>query len=502
VQREVLIWHDHVHETDEHARLYFWRLSFSPSYDRDGIFDRLRGVYQALGITSHVAYETLGEYDLLLRIWAPRSLGPEDIELRLWQDLREYKPWNINYLVCRTEIHWSDADKPPEIMPEDWPEADDPVIREVNDFNRAQWTSREPKARTSRIETFVGKGVLRPISLDTRGVRFFITFDHPRMPFSLGTRKTGLNIIKDKCREVLADWRSRDLDVEAPKLSLYEGVGTMSDFLVMARAPHGHFHEFVRDITIGLRTARLDDLFDMRPYTHVIADRLFSDFKEERVLLPDAEAIGFDFDLEETESLEFKATFSLNFRTRMAVGREEPDEAVTSRLVKSVCGLLNAPQGGTLAVGVLEVRRELERVKDKRAYLQKLQDDFGYPIEIPDDEAAITTLDLPNAVVGIEAEVGEGRLFSDQDKYARRVAQELRTTIRPNPWPYLTMTFPVVANRHLCVIKVRPADLWFYVKDGEHEDFYVREASSTVRLAGEEMDHFKQAHRRGRVDGY
>jgi hypothetical protein len=492
--REVLIWDDFVHETQELARLYFWRLSFSPSYDHDTIFEKLRGVYSTLGITSYIAYETLGDYDLLLRMWVPRNIGPEEIDQQIWLALKDCKLWNINYLACRTEMHWSDSTKP-KVEAEGWPDPYDSIIRDVNEFNRMQVVTQEAQSRTPGITDLVERGVLIPIPTDTRGIRFFITFDHPRSAFNRGQRKRALSSIVTKCNEVGDAWCAKKLKVGNPQISVYEGAGTMSEFLVMARAPHGRFHEFVHDLTDGLRSAGLDELFDMRPYTHVMADEMFSEFAEQR---PVIENTDFDFAVDEDESVEFKATFALNFRSYMAVDRQDEDEKMIAIVVRTVCGLLNSPGGGVLVIGILEVRRELERLKtDKLEYLRKLQERFGYVGSFAGEDAVIPA-DLPNAVIGIAAEVGVDRLFPDSDKYVGRLTEALRTGIKPNPWPWLTVAFPQADGKTVCMVKARPADVWFYAKspEGKHEEFHVREATSTRLLVGIESDDYKSAHPR------
>src|SRR5436305_333564 len=86
---EILIWNDAVHERVESAHLYFWRLSFGFDYDRDSIFEHLAQFYRKANINSYVAYETLGDYDVLIRMWVPRTYIAEEIENALRDALRE-----------------------------------------------------------------------------------------------------------------------------------------------------------------------------------------------------------------------------------------------------------------------------------------------------------------------------------------------------------------------------------------------------------------------------
>jgi hypothetical protein len=491
---EVLLWHDKIHETQDAARLYFWRLSFSPSYEREEILTRLRQFFVDVQITSHTIYETLGEYDLLLRMWVPRVIDHDELELKIWRALRELKLWNINYLSCRTERHWANSEATATLKSDDWPQLTDPVVREVSEFNRRQMAG-ERQARSAQIEELLAKGVLRAVPTDRRGIRFFITFDHPRLPFNPGNRRIAVNAIVGACDAVLAEWSARPLEAPGPQISMYEGIGSMTDFLVLARAPHPFFHEFVDDVLQHLRGAGLDGLFDMRPYTHVIADQMFRDFAEDRLSISEQMPLDIDIESDEAESLEFKATLGLNVREFVNRGARDLDDRMIHGVVRAVCGLLNSPRGGALVIGVLETRREVERAKDKTTYLASLREHFGYEF----DDGADVPSALPNALIGIESEIGEGLPFGDRDAFLGRLTEVLRERIRPNPWPFLRTEVRSIRDRHVCVVSVTPGDSWFYARsaDGKHEEFYVREAGSTRAYSGVDMDLFKNANPRG-----
>lgn len=488
---ELLLWHDLVHESQDLSRLYFWRLSFSPSYKREEIFETIRNVFEELEITSYTVYETLGNYDLLLRMWVPREFGPEEIGSKLEGALGSLALWNLNFFTCHTAMHWAEV----ETQLEKWPEMGDRAIDEVTRFNCAQFEEDKVVPRTPAIEKLIEGGVVKVIPTDIRGIRFFIIFDHPRWSFNPGSRRQALRTIRGACLEVLEEWAARERkdDVSPPQASIYEGSGTMTEFLVMVRAPHTHFHEFVRDILGRLRGSGLDDSYDIRPYTHVIADRMFAMFAEDRPASARGEVRGLDIEEDETESLEYKATLGLNLRALMETGEQRVDPKITQSVVRAVCGLLNSPKEGELVIGVLETRRELERTKDKLGYLTMLRDHFDYEID------AKELASPPNASIGIEAEVGPGKNFSDPDAYLQRLDELLRDSIHPNPWPFLEVELrEEKGGRTLCIVKVQPAKVWFYAKapDGKYQEFYAREAGSTRAYTGLDSDLYKQAHPR------
>lgn len=484
---EVLLWHDLIHESQDLSRLHFWRLSFSPSYDSEAIFERLHSAFVERSIESYAIYQTLGAWDLLLRVWVPREQSAEEIQAHLDRALQHLKIWNIDWISCHTVSHWADGDTNPSL----WPDLDDPVVGEVSRFNDKQMRG-ETVERSERMQELVAEGVLKVIPTDTKGVRLFVVFDHPRFPFNPGGRRQALSRLRQACEEVSAIWSTSLGEDETPRISIYEGSGTMTEFLVMARAPHGHFHSFVSDLGSRLRQAGLDDLYDMRSYTHVIADRMFSRFAENRPSSKAEPQPEIGIELEETESLEYKASFSLDVRRYLETGEQAIDPRLIHATVRAVCGLLNSPRGGRLVIGVLEVRRMLERTKDKLKLLQSMSEKFGYEIE----QAEL--LAPPNALIGIEAEVGEEKNFKDLDAYQRRVGEVLRDQITPNPWSFMELSFSERDERSLCVIEVRPGNEWFWglSADGGHEEFYVREAGATRAYSGVESDLYKKANPR------
>lgn len=487
------MWADAVHESQDLERLQFWRFSFTPSYAREAIFANLRQLLADLEITSYTIYETLGNYDLLLRAWVPLKVAPDDLELAFEDALSNQRLWGIGYTLCHTVSHPDGTERQAQNEEDGaearhWPALNDPVIAEVSEFNRAQ-LSGELIPRSEAIEELLGHGVLKAVPTDLRGVRFYVVFDHPHEHFTRSQRQHAMSAIKRVCDQLCERWEIEHDDEYVPRLSYYEGTGTMTEFLVFARAPHTHFHEFVSKLLGEIRSLGFDKQYDIRPYTHVLADEMFSDFAEDRPVIRTQGEEALAIDAEEDESLEYKATFALNLRGYIETGKQEADKKVMRAVTKAVCGLLNSPNGGTLMLGVLETRRELDKTKDKLGYLTKLREEFDFEVD-PEQ-----LNDPPNALIGIEAEVGKNKIFDDQDAYQRRLAQALGNEIDPNPHPFTTITFTEFDERTICVVSVKPGSQWFYGKDGD--EFFVREAGSTRAYKGLEADLFKKANPRG-----
>ncbi|HTR74169.1 MAG TPA: ATP-binding protein [Solirubrobacterales bacterium] len=510
VGREVLLWHDTVHERRESSQLYFWRLAFSPRYPKEEIFEGLAHFYTVANINSYVVYETLGDYDLLLRVWAPRSYNAEELELLLRQSLQGCYLWNLNYLGCRTELHFSDNESKSQSPPSDHPQdtVGASLIEAINEYNERQAASlfesdRDLTSYLERpegVEALIEDGTVRSVPLDTRGIRMFITFDHPRQPLRPETRARAVEELKKKCREVRESWvgetevdgSGNEVPIQLPNISIYAGAGSMTDFLVIARAPHKHFHAFVRQLIHGIRQLGLDELYEMRPYTHVISDRMFSAFREYRSVGNQVDDVEGLVDQEESEALEFKATLMTNFRSSIVAGRDDADPAMTDEVVRAVSGFLNSPDGGTLVLGVLETRNELSKARNPGRYLAVLEERFGYEsVEGPSEVQ-------PNAVVGIEVDIEAGH-FKNSDEYSRALGDLLKSRITPTPWPWLRIELRRLAGKTLCLVSVRPGDVWFYATQDDPRGvaFFVRQGASTPALIGPESDLYKRVHPRG-----
>ena len=326
---EVLLWNDRVHERDESSQLYFWRLSFAPDYNRDSIFASLGTFYEQAGITAYVAYETLGDFDLLLRLWVPRRFIPDEIENLLRDILRADSLWDVNYLACRTDLHHAGLPRTSFALENAPALVSDAMVSSINDFNRRQMDG-ELVVRPPGASSLLQQGVLIPVRLDTRGIRFYIVFDRPHRA-TPAARKEILRRLLEKCESLRSEWAALLPDGPPSQISVYSGAGTMSDYLVLARAPHGHFHNFVRAMVIGLRAIGLEQ-YQMRPYTYVLADEMFSGFQEQRTTVASAGFSEEQLFAPEDSSLELKATFATNLRRLRHEGPHAPDKSVVRGL--------------------------------------------------------------------------------------------------------------------------------------------------------------------------
>jgi len=522
---QVFVWHDDVHEVLERCRLSFWRLAFVPDYPRREVLETLSDFYKDFGIESHIAYETLGDFDLLLRLWIPKLHNADEIEDAFRERLNLY---NVRFLVVRHYSHWSGDAPPPSSAQLD--AIDDRVVVAVNKYNEQEaarfdaWLSRsdsgittlgtgqagasglEPPSSPEGVAELVDQRILTPIPLSTRGVRFFVTFDKPNVPFRPPERETALDDIRKLCEQVRGKWAARDPAGIAPQVSLYDGTGTMNEFLVLARAPYGYFHRFARDLVFGLHGIGLDRSFHMRPYTHVLADEMFSEFREYRPPRfddADVKLTAEDLMRDESDSREYKASFAIDFRTLVTANRRDEKRERKQDIAKAVCGLLNSETGGRLIIGVLEVRREITSYSRPSLLLEWLREEMGY--EWPAGaETVANYARLPNAIVGIDEElIAHGGPIKDEEAFRNDVSQILLDWLTPAPGPYFRAETLKVGARAICVVSVRPSQTWHYARysDEDPGTFYVRQGAATRPYDGYQADLYKDATPRGEGQG-
>jgi hypothetical protein len=501
VSRQVFVWHDDVHDASEGARLQFWRFAFVPDYDSPRIFRTLHGVFSEYGITSYVIYEALGEFDIVARLWVPRSLNPEDLALVFESELESFSLYQHQYILVQdVRLHWvwqaAGLAEPPlkRPEPEDLEMGDNSKVAQLANFNRQMMklkdlrdSPKEPR-QPEWVSDFVAKNLLRSLSLENHGVRFYITFDHPRRPLRRPEREVLAKQILERCRSVAIQTRSRpDVDADSLQLSLYVGSGPMTDFLIMARAPDGHFYDFARELVFGLHELELHRTHGMRTYTSVFADRHFAEFVENPVSKRNKTPASIVLQ-PESEVLEFKGSFAWDIQRWLVRDETASSDAVKDGVIKAICGLLNAPQGGQLVIGVLEMERVLDRIKDRANAFDKLTKYFA---TIPPDLAEDNHDPGNKVLIPITQE------FADWDEFVRALNDTIRSRIDPNPLPYIDIERLEVEGTTLAVITCRVSPMWFYASTkGNNFEFFVRELAATRAYSGSAVDLYRRANPR------
>jgi len=160
-------------------------------------------------------------------------------------------------------------------------------------------------------------------------------------------------------------------------------------------------------------------------------------------LKPETEAFDLSaiIDHGESEAIEFKSTLRTNLHTDAA------DTRMEMAVLKTLAGFLNT-SGGTLVIGVL---------------------DDGTPL-------------------GIEADG-----FPSEDKMSLHLVNIVKARISPQALTAMHMHFEDYDGERVMVIRCQKSPVAVFMKDGEHERFYVRTGPSTTELkASETQDYIKQ----------
>ncbi|HOI57808.1 MAG TPA: DUF262 domain-containing protein [Methanoculleus sp.] len=158
---------------------------------------------------------------------------------------------------------------------------------------------------------------------------------------------------------------------------------------------------------------------------------------------PKTEAFDLSFiiDYGESESVEFKATLRTNLHTGAT------DTRMEMAVLKTLAGFLNTG-GGTLVIGVL---------------------DDGTPLGLGADG------------------------FPSEDKMSLHLVNIVKARISPQALTAMHMHFEDYDGERVMVIRCQKSPVAVFVKDGEHERFYVRTGPSTTELkASETQDYIKQ----------
>lgn len=499
MEPDVFMWHDRVHQTRETARIQFWRLSFVPQFRRDQIFQGLRDAFGEIGIRSYAIYETLGNFDLLLRLWVPRLVDPEEFEAALHSHLDREGLWDADFMVVSSvDRHWlweDGAGARLEPSDDDLLEATDQRARDLQALNslamageRDQWT--EMHGRLEWLHQLELANLVRPLDIGRQGIKFFVTFDHPNRPFRRDDREVFLERLLEISEAAEALARSRRPESSA-QVSIYQGHGTMTDFLLLARAPDQDFYDFAKDLIFGLRErSGIDRLYRIRPYTHVAASRSFVEYSDLPITRSSPPPSTGDLLGPESASLEFKATYSVDLNAFLGTGKTARSDVAMAAVIKAICGMLNSPDGGRVVVGLAEYHRLPQQLLNP--------EDLPFPMLSRTNDLANPDAKL---VTGLDFEIStRAAPFTDFDGFQRHLETQIRERIRPLSLAFVkTSEFPI-AGRTLAVIDVRPSDFWFWFVEKQRETFYVREFGSTRAYEEREAHLYRRSNIRERQE--
>jgi len=458
-RRQKYVWHHELHESWGKERLYFWRLAFFPTYDRTRITEAVSSVMAGNGVKSFALYETLGLYDLVIRVWLPVSKNFQEFERQLegrlqTEQLQVMDVFTVGSIVRHWPwlVHGSDREmrKPDESLTENAP-----LLDEMVRGNRVV-TGEDAKAAAD----FVSRKLLAPCP-PHRGIKFIIVVTATAQLTTLAARTA----LREELLNILVTAGDR---VAA---SLYEGSG-FGQFLILGGVSEDAFDLISSDLIDPIISARLGPLYGARPYTYVCAgienplvfqDELPAD-PEEQPRAPSAREL---LEGDEDQKLEVKGSALVNIDRWFRGDGEKviEDEVLLKGVVRACVALLNT-DGGHVVIGAVEA----DRYSD------------------------VDLSEVPRvgnfACIGVDPEFG--LVASNWDRYALSLGDRINAAIEPPPTGLFSLLASRVGDRTLAVITVRAtAGSWYYVKDDPR--LYLREGNATKVVSGPAADAYREA---------
>lgn len=475
----ILMWNHRLHEEWGKERLFFWRLAFSPTYDRAKIIRRLEAALTGSQILSYGLYESTGQHDLFLRAWIPSSLSQDAFEDTLYNQLsKEHLQICEAFAVTDVRAHWvwKPATGQSPALGDDEPEVLVPTNEAINrrlsdrDIQRAN----RNELTDAEVEQFESAHLLRRWT-PTPGIRIIVLI--PRSPHSLP--RIARRSLGSELRRILTSNGS------LYDISIYEGSG-FAQFLMMATvAPH----EFaqINEAIDAINSVGLQQYFAVRTFTHIIVNSAGRQLPLHDELplakeVHEVDAVESYLERDESDDLEFKSTAFVSVGAWLETGKASHSDDVLDSALKTIVGFLNAG-GGTLVVGVLESKQFSGH--PSRGKLEVFPQFAKYLIS------------------GIELDT----IGHDADWFQLRLSDLLRSRITPLCTNWLSVKLFPFSGRTICVIPVRRviSDDWFYLNGRDQKGkpdkddplrFFVRQGNSTRQLSGPEADEYKRTNPR------
>ncbi|MGC1166735.1 MAG: hypothetical protein WA862_11570 [Solirubrobacterales bacterium] len=461
------VWHHELHEKWGGERLYFWRLAFFPTYDRKAITDAIGQVIRGEGegggetVTSYAIYETLGLYDLVLRVWLPVSRSFQEFQEELWQELRAHQLQVIDiFTVGDVTRHWPWVKEPSGEMtrPIEALKAESMTVEELTRGNEATKGLNPAIAKD-----YAERSILAPCPRHD-GIKFIIVVTATAQLTTMAARRA----LRDGLLGILLEASPRVAS------SLYEGSG-FGQFLILGGVAHDDFGYITTDVIEPIIASKLGAHHGARPYTYLCTGTSNPLEFEDVMPVPETAARrspSVEELLKEPEglTLEVKSSSFVNVdRWLLGDGNlEASDEVFDKGVAKAVLGMLNA-EGGEVVIGAIE--------KGK------------YP--------GVDLSQLPSvgeyACVGVDLEYGE--VAADWDSYALHLGDKLNSAIEPPPTGLISIVRSCVAEKDLAVLRVgATSGSWFYLKTDPR--LYVRTGNATHVVSGPTADFYRAAKAR------
>ncbi len=461
-----LHWHPHVHRRWTGREMYFWFFTFTALYLQNEVIDALEEIYEELGITSYMAYEVLGSFDMVSRIYLEPAREAELSEA-LYERLG---PLGLikeqSFQVASVLRHWiwsAEADGTGDVrVPEDR------ILKlrfPVAELARLNDAEDQSPARQELIRRYAEHNLVTEAS-PSYGIKFILligSLDNPD-----GRTR---NLATGRIKKALDG--AKDLLVER---SLYTGRnGQRELYLVMCRIEHRRFHELREKLLEPIGEA-VAPIRGTRTTTFPVVSEAFL-FFDDRVHLdePDPPDVEVLLSGHETSRLEVKGALFSVLDPWLKEGKDLEESAAMPMkgVMKAIVGLLNSG-GGTVVVGALED----DRYRDSDSARARL-DEFPMIGRY--------------RVIGL---IDESYLEWGWDGWDKRLRGLVAAKIDKNPGVLVQTREETVMGKQVCVIDVSDAgeDDQFFLRVAANQSvFYARQGTDVVPLHGNAIaEHRKQ----------
>ncbi len=490
------ILHHEVHQSVGHEQLLIYRCSFSPVYSSRPVLERLSQQMAALGARSYTAYEVLGYWDTICRVWIPdwhdatqfaselsaglADLGVSRSSVAIVDEVVHHWVWATGPDLSMTTASLSRFNLDPGTS-----------IAEVNELIALTRDRLIPPSMTEAWKELVTANIVAELghsTTDTK-VKFLADIIHDRdRPLTYEDHDELGRMLKEQLQLLAVAGLDR--------VSLYSTRSSDGlDFFLIGQLNLPALHDDLERLTDTMQQVRKNSYFEIRISIYIALAPTFAIFREELLWDADVDLVlalvnrpTFEqlIDRPESETLEVLPSAYANIRPFLAGGGLQLVESGFTRTIgRALVSLLNADLHGDLIVGLLDRVDTDRRYADEPVH-SKIE---GWELQNPLYYVPGVDLDLMS--------MEPGRTLS-MDEYRTRIERDIADYIVPSPMGHLEWEILELAGKLLLRIRTRPASSdWYYLLEAGREVFYVRSGTQSKRLKMKQADDFKRTRPRG-----
>lgn len=443
-------WHPVLHNLWAGERLVFWRLSFG-DHDLTSARERVQKAMESAEISSWIAYEAMGGFDVLIRAWLPAAMSQADFEVAMLDELGDMQLHFDFFAVDKVIRHWP------------WVLQDQTMGEPSHDLLESVIPSRDIEsinagADPKRLREYRDRSIVAPAQ-EEEGIGFMIAIA------SAGPAVVPSLVQQGMVERAMANLLGQVEGGRLSGLSLYAGSG-FARYLVLGRVRPASFSELGDSLVRPLGEIAGAD--GGRTYTFILsASAPLARVERMPAGASDSVEMSAEELLMQDESAHFEVVAGA------VIDASEGMARFTAQLARVVTGFLNT-DGGTIVIGAAE-GEQLRRGDPRMTELFAGAPEVGRYV-----------------VRGIGEEASE-----EVDAFERRLLEIFARKIEPEPSSFIQIRVEQVSGRTVCVLTVpriarSDSGPWFYYRESRSSmQFFVRRGFQSVKLVGAEADAYK-----------